>query len=74
MLAVDLIQTGQNIMKLRKECGMTVRDLQDIFGFGSANTIYKWQAGENLPKVDNLVVLAGLFGVTMDEIVAVKNI
>ena len=30
---IDMIETGKNIVRLREERGMTVRDLQAYFGF-----------------------------------------
>ena len=71
--AVDLRATGQNITRFRKEAGFTVRELQALFGFGTPQAIYKWQRGETLPTVDNLVILARVFRVSIDELVAVKN-
>ena len=65
---IDLAQTGANIMKLRKAAGLTVADIQMVFGFNSPQAIYKWQNGAALPTVDNLIVLAALFGVLIDDI------
>ena len=56
----------------RTEAGLSVKDLQDIFGFATPQTIYKWQHGTALPSVDNLVLLSVIFGVTIDEILVVK--
>lgn len=42
---IDMIKTGQNINRLRKQAGLSVRDLQDIFGFATPQAIYKWQQG-----------------------------
>ena len=60
--------TGINITRLRVNAGLTVKDLQDIFGFSTPQAIYKWQHGTALPTVDNLVVLAAVFGVRIDDI------
>ncbi len=65
---IDMVKTGQNIMRLRKENGLTVKDLQNIFGFTTPQAIYKWQRGAVLPTVDNLVILANVFHVHIDEI------
>ena len=65
---INAAATGKNIETLRKQRGLSVRDLQDVLGFATPQAIYKWQRGTCLPSVDNLVVLAGLFGVTIDEI------
>ena len=54
---IDMVETGKNIMRLREERGMTVRDLQAYFGFEEPQAIYKWQRGKSLPTVDNLYTL-----------------
>lgn len=70
---VDLIKTGENITNMRKEADMSVKELQEIFGFGTPQAIYKWQQGAALPTVDNLVVLSVIFGKTIDEILVLDN-
>ena len=65
---IDPVATGANIVRLRKERGLTVRDLQTYFGFEEPQAIYKWQRGQSLPSVDNLYALGALLDVTMDEI------
>ena len=72
MSCVDMVATGKRIKAMRVAKGMTVKDVQEIFGFGSANTIYKWQNGESMPTIDNMVVLAKIFGTTIDAIIAIK--
>lgn len=70
---VDLIETGKNITQLRKAAGLSVKDLQEIFGFGTPQAIYKWQQGAALPTVDNLVVLSVIFGKSIDEILVLDQ-
>lgn len=65
---IDMARTGANIMKLRKAAGLSVHDLQLAFGFNSPQAIYKWQNGTALPSIDNLIVLARLLGVRIDDI------
>ena len=65
---IDMAATGENITRLRKERGLTVRDVQDWFGFEEPQAIYKWQQGKSLPTVDNLYALGTLLDVPMDEI------
>ena len=55
---VDIVRTGQNIRKLREAKGISVRDLQDALGFSSPQAIYKWQWGDTLPDIDNLLALS----------------
>jgi DNA-binding XRE family transcriptional regulator len=65
---INLTRTGANIIRLRKAAGLTVHDLQMVFGFNSPQAIYKWQNGAALPTVDNLIVLAALLHVRIDDI------
>ena len=70
---IDMVKTGQNIIRLRKKAGLSVKDLQGAFGFSSPQAIYKWQHGVTLPTIDNLVVLSALLGVTVDDIIVIDH-
>lgn len=74
MPVINMVKTGQNIMNLRVAAGLSVKDLQDIFGFATPQAIYKWQHGTALPTIDNLVVLAAVFQMPMDEILILDEI
>lgn len=71
---IDLAATGRNIALLRKQKGLSVRDLQSILGFASPQAIYKWQNGDSLPSVDHLVVLSAIFEVPVDEILVTETV
>ena len=73
MPTIDMVKTGQNIIRLRKEKGLSVKDIQNAFGFETPQAIYKWQHGTALPSVDNLVILAALLEVSVDEILVVSQ-
>lgn len=70
---INLKATGKNITRLRKSAGISVRDLQTILGFTNPQAIYKWQNGICLPTIDNLVILASVLGVTVDEILIIEG-
>ena len=70
---IDMVATGRNITRLRQAAGLTVRDLQDIFGFTTPQAIYKWQHGVAMPTIDNLLVLAAVLDVHMDDIIVVAS-
>lgn len=70
---IDMVATGQNIVHLRKVKGLSVKDLQEVFGFATPQAIYKWQHGTALPTLDNLLVLAAVFQVHMEDILVVKT-
>ena len=65
---IDMVATGENITRLRKMRVLTVRDMQNWFGFEEPQAIYKWQKGRSLPTVDNLYALGALLDVPMEEI------
>ena len=65
---IDLTATGENIIRLRRARGLTVRDVQAYFGFEEPQAIYKWQSGKCLPTADNLYALSNLLEVPMNDI------
>ena len=71
---IDLKKTGENIKRLRKQKNLSVSDLQSYFGFDSPQAIYKWQWGESLPSIDNLIILALVFEVKIEDILVITTI
>lgn len=69
---INLKATGENIVRLRKANGLKVKDIQNIFGFEQPQAVYKWQWGECLPTIDNLLVLSEIFGTTIDNILVTE--
>lgn len=72
--SIDMIKTGENITHLREQAGLSVKDLQEIFGFTTPQAIYKWQHGTAMPTLDNLVVLAAVLCVRLDELLVLNQI
>ena len=71
MPTINMAATGINIAKMRQAAGLTVKDLQQIFGFTTPQAIYKWQNGTAMPTIDNLVILAAVFGCKIDDLLVV---
>lgn len=69
---IDMEATSRNIKRLRKSKGVSVRELQEVFGFTNPQAIYKWQNGMSIPTLDNLVILASVLGTTIDEILVTE--
>lgn len=65
---IDPGATGANILRLRKQRGLSVREMQRFFGFEEPQAIYKWQSGKSLPSIDNLYALSALLGVSIEGI------
>ena len=66
---INAVATASRIKELRLRSGVSVRKLQTIFNFSSAEAIYSWEKGKYLPSIDHLIVLAAVFGVTVDDII-----
>ena len=70
---INVAATGQNIDRMRIAAGFSVKDMQAVFGFATPQAIYKWIHGTSMPTIDNLIILAAIFDVTMDDIVVVDT-
>lgn len=66
--SIDMVRTGKRIETIRKSRGLSVKDIQEYFGFEYPQAVYKWQHGECLPSVDNLFALARLLRVGMEDL------
>ncbi len=70
---IDVEATGKNIERLRKLRNLSVKDIQNYFGFEEPQAIYKWQWGQTLPSVDNLFALSYLLNVPIQDILVAKE-
>ena len=68
---VNLIKTGERIQQLRRERGLTVRQITDALGL-IPQTCYKWVWGKSVPSVDSLIGLADILGVKIDDIIVAE--
>lgn len=62
MVTIDMKGTGNKIRDMRKKSGMTIKQIQDACGI-SAAAVCKWQNGQALPSIDNLLILSVLWNV-----------
>ena len=69
MPVIDMKRTGENIKVFRKAADVSVKDIVKNTGV-SERAVFKWQQGKSLPTIDNLIILAVMFNVTIDQIVA----
>lgn len=72
--SINMEKTGARIEELRRKSGYSVKDLQKAMDPISYQAIYKWQNGQSIPSVDNLVFLSELFRVPMDQIIVRESI
>ena len=69
---INMAATGSNIRALLKARGLKVADVQATCGFNTPQAIFKWMRGDAMPSIDNLVILAHLLGVTIDQIIVIN--
>ena len=66
---IDKERTGIRLKYLMRAKGLTPRDIQKYLSLSCVQTVYRWLEGVNVPSIDNLYALAGLFRVKIDEMV-----
>lgn len=70
---IDVEATGSRIRQARHTARLSVDDVKEVFGMNNPQSIYKWETGKCLPSVDNLIILARLYEVTVDDLIAVRK-
>lgn len=63
------MSTGANIRRLREQRNLTQDELGNMVGV-SRSTITQWERGWTTPRMGNIQILAGIFGVTTADIIA----
>lgn len=63
-IGINQEATGAKIRAIRKARGLKVTDISSYMGFESPQAVYKWQRGESLPDLGNLIRLMELFRIT----------
>lgn len=69
---INVDDTGKQLKRIRKEHNFSVQDIQHQIGLISAQAIYKWERGQALPSLDNIVILAKLYEVTLDDLLVIE--
>lgn len=70
---INIAETGKQIKNIMTRCGLKVVDVQSKCGFSTPQAVYKWINGTNLPTVDNLVILADMFDVMIEDILVIEK-
>ena len=71
---IDVPATAKNLKSLRESHNITVAQIQKLLHMENPQSIYNWENSEikSLPRLDNLVFLAKLYEVTIDERLVIK--
>jgi Predicted transcriptional regulators len=65
---VGKVELAKNIVKYRKRNKLSQEQLAEALNI-SRQSISKWETGENLPSIDNLISLSGLLDISLDELI-----
>ena len=61
------IEIANRLVGLRKKAGLSQEELADKLGL-SRQAVSKWERAEASPDTDNLICLAKLYGVSLDDL------
>ena len=70
-LKVDKKATGLNIYHLLESSTLTREEIAEFLELNSPRVIYDWANGTKLPSTENLINLAKLFNVRVEDILAI---
>lgn len=65
------IETANRLLQYRKQAGLSQEELAEKIGV-SRQAVSKWERSEASPDTDNLVMLAEIYGVSLDEMLGLK--
>ncbi len=71
---INVAATAAKIKAYRIRAGYSVREIQNIFNFSSPEAIYAWEKGKYLPTIDNMIVIASMYRVKVDDFVVTSNV
>ena len=74
MPVIDVAATGANIKAIMRSKGFKVADVQARCGFNTPQAVFKWLRGDSVPTIDNMIIIADLFGVTIDQMIIIKRV
>lgn len=67
------VETANRLQRLRKQNGYSQEELAEKIGI-SRQAVSKWERAEASPDTDNLILLARLYGVTLDELLNTESV
>lgn len=65
------VEIANNLVKLRKMEGFSQEELAEKIGV-SRQAVSKWERAESSPDTDNLIALANLYGLSLDDMLKGK--
>ncbi|MBO5980927.1 MAG: helix-turn-helix transcriptional regulator, partial [Clostridia bacterium] len=59
---------GNKLYELRKQAGLSQEAFAEKLGV-SRQAVSKWECGASLPDTDNLITIANLYNISLDELI-----
>ena len=69
---MDMVEIGKRIKEIRLENKLSQKKLGELIA-ASQDTISLWETGKSVPTAEFLIALAGLFDVSVDYILCLKD-
>lgn len=66
---INTTETSVRIKECRLRAGYSVREIQNFLNFSSPEAVYAYEKGKYLPSIDNLIILADVFDVKVDDLI-----
>lgn len=72
---IDVQATSKRLKEIREERGITVAEIQQMLGMQNPQSIYTWENPNRkyLPCLENLVALAKIYDVSLDDLIIIKK-
>lgn len=69
---IDIEATGKHIKQLMVDRGLNTKQLSEEMGLNCVSAIYRWFHGKNLPDANNLLIMAKIFGCSIDYLLVTR--
>jgi transcriptional regulator with XRE-family HTH domain len=72
-ISINMEKTGAHIKRSIKESGYTMREIMEITGITTEQTIYKWYSGKSIPSLETQIVICKLLGLRITELLVLDG-
>ena len=72
-ISINMEKTGARIKRSIKESGYTMREIMEITGITTEQTIYKWYSGKSIPSLETQIILCRLLGLRITELLVLDG-
>lgn len=72
-VGIDLVATGKKLKDIRLKHKLSIETLQKLLGFDYPQSIYRWEAGTNLPSIEHLYDLSQIYQIPVADLLVVHN-